>query len=316
MRSNNNNNINSIVTESDHLHHHLVAIDPMAEDESRTNSVNEAGSSSKDAPDDRDNEGWLQLTIGGSNNHQPAATVDQTPRGLRDTLSGPGLIELDLLPPGHDAALSSSIRQVRSMSSMQHHHMPPMFLVPPEIRPLSSSSSARLPFHSNFSTSATSLYFQHPGPGMSSSSSISSRHECCWPSLDFRVVDPPRRPQSGIWFMLQASQNQDRRMTIRLIKKYLVNKLRLDSESEVEITCRGQQLLPFLTLQHVRDNIWSLRTHRLCFQTPQPQPLIMSWCCTTLGRPPLLLQTDLTFFSLIILFDHHRVPSMFASLFI
>ncbi|KAL6294171.1 hypothetical protein ACE6H2_002313 [Prunus campanulata] len=325
--SNNNNNINSIVTESDHLHHHLVAIDPMAEDESRTNSVNEAGSSSKDAPDDRDNEGWLQLTIGGSNNRQPAATVDQTPRGLRDTLSGPGLIELDLLPPGHDAALSSSIRQVRSMSSMQHHHMPPMFLVPPEIRPLSSSSSARLPFHSNFSTSATSLYFQHPGQGMSSSSSsLFPHHEGNWqfrptvphnnigmastssssystssftqlgssyfprplhhqyhhdmnvpgPSLDFRVVDPPRRPQSGIWFMLQASQNQekepflpqipksylrikDRRMTIRLIKKYLVNKLRLDSESEVEITCRGQQLLPFLTLQHVRDNIWSLR---------------------------------------------------------
>ncbi|GFY99925.1 hypothetical protein Acr_13g0013250 [Actinidia rufa] len=26
---------------------------------------------------------------------------------------------------------------------------------------------------------------------------------------------------------------------------------------KIEITCRGQQLLPFLTLQHVRDNIWS-----------------------------------------------------------
>lgn len=28
------------------------------------------------------------------------------------------------------------------------------------------------------------------------------------PSVDFRVVNPPRRPHSGIWFMLQASQNQ------------------------------------------------------------------------------------------------------------
>lgn len=28
---------------------------------------------------------------------------------------------------------------------------------------------------------------------------------------------------------------------------------------QIEITCRGQQLLPFLTLQHVRDNIWSPR---------------------------------------------------------
>ena len=28
---------------------------------------------------------------------------------------------------------------------------------------------------------------------------------------------------------------------------------------QIEITCRGQKLLPFLTLQHVRDNIWSPR---------------------------------------------------------
>lgn len=28
---------------------------------------------------------------------------------------------------------------------------------------------------------------------------------------------------------------------------------------QIEITCRGQQLVPFLTLQHVRDNIWSPR---------------------------------------------------------
>lgn len=26
---------------------------------------------------------------------------------------------------------------------------------------------------------------------------------------------------------------------------------------QIEITCRGQQLLPFLTLQHVRDNVWT-----------------------------------------------------------
>ncbi|XP_071929636.1 protein LAX PANICLE 2-like [Coffea arabica] len=74
--------------------------------------------------------------------------------------------------------------------------------------------------------------------------------------------------------MLQAQQNQakepflpqisksflrikDGGMTIRLVIKYLVNKLKLESESEVEIRCRGQQVLPFLTLQHVRDSIWS-----------------------------------------------------------
>uniref|UniRef100_J3LXD6 Uncharacterized protein n=1 Tax=Oryza brachyantha TaxID=4533 RepID=J3LXD6_ORYBR len=28
---------------------------------------------------------------------------------------------------------------------------------------------------------------------------------------------------------------------------------------QVEITCRGRQLLPILTLQHVRDSIWCQR---------------------------------------------------------
>ncbi|WOL11464.1 hypothetical protein Cni_G20227 [Canna indica] len=95
-----------------------------------------------------------------------------------------------------------------------------------------------------------------------------------WP--DVRVVSPPRRSQSGVWFMLQAARNQvrepflpqirksylrikDGRMTVRLLIKYLVNKLDLADESEVEITCRGQLLLPFFTLQDVRDNIWCSR---------------------------------------------------------
>lgn len=37
--------------------------------------------------------------------------------------------------------------------------------------------------------------------------------------------------------------------------KSVMNELLL----QIEITCRGQQLLPFLTLQHVRDNIWTQR---------------------------------------------------------
>nr|XP_018682421.1 PREDICTED: uncharacterized protein LOC103987262 isoform X3 [Musa acuminata subsp. malaccensis] len=73
-----------------------------------------------------------------------------------------------------------------------------------------------------------------------------------------RVVSPPRR-QTGIWLILQAAPNQDEGLTISLLMKYLVKKLGLEDESEVEITCRDQQLLPFLTLQYVRDNIWCLR---------------------------------------------------------
>ncbi|KAK9117664.1 hypothetical protein Sjap_016611 [Stephania japonica] len=78
-------------------------------------------------------------------------------------------------------------------------------------------------------------------------------------SSDMRVIDAPspRRIASGVWFVLQASSNQDGRMTVGLVMKYLVNKLKLNSESEIELTCRGLQLLPFFTLLHVRDSIWS-----------------------------------------------------------
>ncbi|KAJ0973544.1 hypothetical protein J5N97_021503 [Dioscorea zingiberensis] len=88
-----------------------------------------------------------------------------------------------------------------------------------------------------------------------------------------RIVSPPRRPQAGVWFCPRGGENQGRepflpqipksylrikdgRMTVRLLMKYLVNKLGLEDESQVEITCRGQQLLPLWTLQHVRDNVW------------------------------------------------------------
>ncbi|PKU74494.1 E3 ubiquitin protein ligase DRIP2 [Dendrobium catenatum] len=69
-------------------------------------------------------------------------------------------------------------------------------------------------------------------------------------SGELRLVSTPARPQAGVWFMLKASQNQvrepflpqipksylrikDGRMTVRLLKKYLVNKLGLEDESEV-----------------------------------------------------------------------------------
>uniref|UniRef100_A0A0E0DDF7 Ubiquitin-like domain-containing protein n=1 Tax=Oryza meridionalis TaxID=40149 RepID=A0A0E0DDF7_9ORYZ len=93
-----------------------------------------------------------------------------------------------------------------------------------------------------------------------------------------RVVLPPSAvaAAAGVWFVLQAAPLQGRepflpqiprsylrikdgRVTVRLLTKYLVNKLGLEDESEVEITCRGRQLLPILTLQHVRDSIWCRR---------------------------------------------------------
>ncbi|KAL5552569.1 hypothetical protein UlMin_039970 [Ulmus minor] len=283
-----------------------IVVDPMAEDESRSNSLNEAGSSSKEETT-RD-EGWLQLSIGGhtgsregiahnhtNNNHHHHQFTESTAR-----LRGSGMIELDLLPGG-----SSSSRQVQGRSSSSG----PIFQG--QIgRPITnfstsfyfqggSSSSSTFPqqeqnwgfrptTHHNIATASTSLSSCSSSLVPMGSSFFAGRQFQLQPagidspppppppSFDFRVVNPPRRPQSGIWFMLQASQNQakepflpqisksflrikDGKMTVQLLIKYLVHKLRLESESEIEIRCRGQELLPGLTLQHVRDNIWSSR---------------------------------------------------------
>ncbi|XWS39369.1 hypothetical protein CRYUN_Cryun18bG0047400 [Craigia yunnanensis] len=264
-----------------------LGTNPMAEDESRTNSLNEAGSSSKDNNQEERDEGWLQLSIGGQATRYVHNKHDQgDPTARRG-----GLIELDLLPGG-------SSQQARPLAPIFHM---PEFRAPP-----------RPPFMHNFSTS---LFFQHQqgssstfphgetswafrpiaqniaaAPSSSSSSSslvplgsyfarpfqVQSGMDVAGTSSDVRIIDPPRRTHSGIWFMLQASQNQakelflpqipksymrikDGKMTVQLLMKYLANKLRLDSESEIEIRCREQQLLPLMTLQHVRDQIWSSR---------------------------------------------------------
>ncbi|XP_039035532.1 uncharacterized protein LOC120172018 [Hibiscus syriacus] len=271
----------------------------MAEDESRTNSLNEAGSNSKDNNHqelelERD-EGWLQLSIGGGQAQATRCDRNKHDQG-NPSARREGLVELDLLPGG-----GSCSQQARPLAPIFHMAE---FRAPPRPPPLMHSFS-------------TSLFYQHQQQGISStfpydgdlsssfrpipqniaaapsaSSSCSSlapfgpyfartlpvqpEMDVAGPSLDVGIIDPPRRPNSGIWFVLQASENQakepflpqipksylrikDGKMTVQLLMKYLVNKLRLDSESEVEIRCRGQQLQPFLTLQQVRDEIWSSR---------------------------------------------------------
>jgi len=49
---------------------------------------------------------------------------------------------------------------------------------------------------------------------------------------------------------------KDENMTVSMVRRYLVAKLRLGHESEVEISCRGLVLQPTLSLQYVRENIW------------------------------------------------------------
>ncbi|XP_047959455.1 protein LAX PANICLE 2-like [Salvia hispanica] len=189
--------------------------------------VKEGGeSSSKD-------EEWLQLSIGGGG-AQDAGKKNRPP------------VELELLP--HSQIRPETYRAPAgfSPSFISHQHE-----INWAFRPIPIASPSPSPSPSYFVRPAFQLY-----------------------EPDFRVVQPPRRPHSGVWFMLQASHNQERepflpqisksylrikdgRMTIRLVIKYLVNKLSLEDESEIEIKCKGQRLLPLLTLQYVRDNIWS-----------------------------------------------------------
>ncbi|XP_042476920.1 protein LAX PANICLE 2-like [Macadamia integrifolia] len=308
----------------------------MAEDESRTSSLNETGSSSKGGggggggggalhQEERGDEGWLQLGIGGG-----AGRAD--PNKLQDPLEHtgstrrPGLIELDLLPPGGGTGGSGGGGSGASAQHMVNKAVldpifsasefraprPPIAITPPPPLFLQHQYPSSIPRATSL-TSLTGLSFPHqpevawlgynrtynPNPPWTPSSSPSSsatpsssmlpvpyfarpfQHsglDLAGPSSssDVRVIDAPPRPHSGVWFVLQASQNQakepflpqipktflrikDGRMTVRLLMKYLVNKLRLDSESEVEIRCRGQELQPFWTLQHVRDTIWRSR---------------------------------------------------------
>ncbi|XP_062144031.1 E3 ubiquitin protein ligase DRIP2-like [Alnus glutinosa] len=80
------------------------------------------------------------------------------------------------------------------------------------------------------------------------------------------------RRNSPIWFSLVASEDRkadvslpqisacflrikDGKMPVSFIQKYLVKKLDLTSEAEVEIMCRGQPVVPSLQLQNLVD-LW------------------------------------------------------------
>ncbi|KAI4364547.1 hypothetical protein MLD38_020622 [Melastoma candidum] len=89
-----------------------------------------------------------------------------------------------------------------------------------------------------------------------------------------RLVDASggkrNRKNRPIWFTLIASEDQkeqispcylriqDGNVPVSVIQKYIVHKLHLKSEAEVEIMCRGQPVLPSLHLHNLID-IW-LRT--------------------------------------------------------
>lgn len=221
---------------------------PMAEDESRTTTTNYttsaasfnnnynyegAASSSKDVQVAEDDASWLQLSIGG-------ASLAKTNTHADATIPSGGLVELDLLPArsteGERVISADDTRGVVPVATPVFHvpprQMMPSFLfqaagagsssstvIPPPplppphhhqeinwaFRPAAMLSSS--PSSSNNPSSFMQLgsYFARtPFQLHSSGSGVN----VAGPSSDFRVIDPPRRPHSGIWFSLQASQNQ------------------------------------------------------------------------------------------------------------
>lgn len=143
------------------------------------------------------------------------------------------------------------------------------------IRPSSSDIAARKISPTDRTPTSRQLYDQHARTERNVPVPFGELHRTSSISLTehARVCRSSRGAQTGVWFMLQALNDQsgnpvlpqiqrnflrikDGTMTILVLKKYLVNKLSLNSESEIEISCKGQQLLPSLTLQHVRDVMW------------------------------------------------------------
>lgn len=216
--------------------------DPMAEDESRTNSLNneEGSCSSKDNNNQDQAEDWLQLSIGSQatriydhhqNNKQLHDDHDHDHQGDDDpTVRRGGLMELDLLPaPSGGGTGSLQLQQARPLAPI--FHMPDQFRAAAPPRPAavmhSFSNTTSLFFqHQQGSSSADISWAFRPIPqniniaaASASSSSLayfpsppfqvqSGIMDIAGPSSDVRIIDPPTRPYSGIWFTLQASENQ------------------------------------------------------------------------------------------------------------
>ncbi|KAK1415905.1 hypothetical protein QVD17_31693 [Tagetes erecta] len=278
---------------------------------------------------------WLQLSLGGAGGGDTESTTTSTHNRLatEDIPSDVHTVTLDLLtgsgggdgvqqirqaappPPQlvfHDPGFQDHFRTSTTFFMQQHQTAANISSVPfMTLQHQQQYQQHQQQYQQEASYNYLQLIRSFPGNMMtapvSSSSSFSGSsgravHHVHRRLHVARVINPPRRPHSGVWFMLQASQNQakepflpqipksylrikDGKMTVGLLIKYLVNKLELQSESEVEITCKGHQLLSLLTLQHVRDTIWNSPRNDVGFSvTPQSSATINHLMVLNYGR--------------------------------
>ncbi|KAM0934829.1 putative protein LAX PANICLE 2 [Dioscorea sansibarensis] len=231
------------------------------EEEEETGTSSKGGEEEEEEEDegeDDDDDDWLQLGVGNRNVKTPKMPGGDESRRL---------MELPLFSdkPTGGGGGSRSVANTSSVMPLfpamgQQVRRPWGLWTTTVPNPMFASSSNRYDYHRH--------QYMYPRSQVGLNEVISSPA-----ATGLRIVNPPRRPQAGVWFILQTKQNQGRepflpqipksylrikdgRMTVRLLKKYLVNKLGLEDESQVEITCKGQELLPSWTLQYVRDNVW------------------------------------------------------------
>eukprot|EP00250_Pteridium_aquilinum_P032816 c470_g1_i1 orf=201-1793(+) len=167
----------------------------------------------------------------------PIFHVPRAPRGR-------GALESSKIP-----ATVETMNQNLQERSTQSPAAPLLHSIPPLPLFKSSSMVDKLPVVRNFS-------LQEKRPGKDKTSSSSKQKE----------------RNAGFWFVLQAADSQigtsalpqlsarylrikDGKLPISVVKKYLMKKLHLNNENEVEITCRGQPVVSNLPLESVRS-IW------------------------------------------------------------
>ncbi|KAJ8439098.1 hypothetical protein Cgig2_027024 [Carnegiea gigantea] len=268
-----NHNKCAIMAESEgEGEHQLVVVQGQCSSRT-CNSINGGLSSSSNKPtrdehqrggegrEEEEEGSWLQLGIGsrGDQHNQDESTAENMASGNSSirTAGSTGLLRLDLNlgggggvysdvplpgrhPPTPNSGAQNQNQNQPAWGFIRGNHQYPMAMA---ARPASSNSSPSPP---------ALLLMAPPPPNLL----LGPHHHHAHAHADtnstlIRVIDPPpRTPHSGIWFMLLASHPQakepflpqlpkrflrikDGRMTVRLVMKYVANKLGLDSESEV-----------------------------------------------------------------------------------
>ncbi|KAF8762460.1 hypothetical protein HU200_009425 [Digitaria exilis] len=250
-----------------------------------TTASSSRGSGAGAGDDDGD---WLQLCLSGGG---AAASSSSGDNHSMDPAAPPPPMELDLFTYDDD-----NRRNARMMM-----RPPPLFPLP--LRSYHHQSSFGRGRHRPPAAPTTSP-FMPPFIIKNSGDAI-------------RVIGPPRRTAAGLWLKLEAAPNQvrepilpqipksylrikDSNIKVEVVVKYVAEKLGISSRShQVELTCRGQLLPPFLLVKHVRDTIWcstappeeTLADLTPSLRTPAAAPTdhVMTLCYSTIRNSKLVL---------------------------